>query len=355
MPASMRALFIFDRIIIMNDDQKTAKGKIGIPQGLLWWRYGVFWETFFRDLGFSVIVSDETDRSIFEAGERASTDEVCLASKIYLGHVASLIGRCDAIFIPNYSSDNIRAGFCTKYQSLPDMVRATFRDDVEILDMRVSDAHDVRKTKRDFNALGEQLGAHPAQVRKAIRHAFKMQNAANQEKAAAQEETFRLLETYRRLIRQDSSACEQAPLAIMLVAHPYIAHDRFISRDIVSAIEEAGATVIFADEANQEKAFKRSFEFSETLPWIINRELAGATLMNLDRIDGVVIVSAYPCGPDSMFSEELMRHIHASDCGRSMPVLNLMIDNLSGSAGIQTRVESFMDILRFRERGAYLG
>lgn len=354
MPAFMRALFIFDRIIAMHDDQNIHRGKIGIPKALLWWRYGIFWETFLRDLGQSVIVSGETDRKVFEAGEHASTDEVCLASKIYLGHVASLIGKCDAVFVPNYSSDNIRAGFCTKYQSLPDMVRATFRNDIEVLDMQVSDAHDVRKTARDFYALGEQLGAHPAKVRKAVRHAFKMQNAANQEKAAALEETFRLLETYRRLVKQDASGGIEAPLAIMLVAHPYIAHDQFVSRDIVSAIEEAGATVVFADAANPEKSFKRSFEFSETLPWIINRELAGAVLANINRIDGIVIVSAYPCGPDSMFSEELTRYVHESDSGKNVPVLNLMIDNLSGSAGIQTRVESFMDILRFRERGAYL-
>lgn len=342
----------------MNENLAAYKSikTIGIPRGLLWWRYGVLWQTFFQELGFDVVLSDDTDRKIFDEGERASSDEVCLASKVYLGHVASLIGKCDAIFVPNYDSGNIRAGFCTKYQSLPDMVRATFRDkDAEILDMHIFDASDLRKTSHSFFELGEHLGYSPKEAHTAWKRALKTQKAHDQVKANGQEETFRLLQTYRRVLKQDKTGTEQAPLAIMLVAHPYIAHDQFISRDVVEAIEDAGATVLFADETNKEKSFKRSFEFSDTLPWMINRELAGATLMNLSRIDGVVIVTAYPCGPDSMFAEALTRSIHADPDGKDMPVLNIMIDNLSGSAGIQTRVESFMDILRFRERGAYLG
>ena len=80
----------------------------------------------------------------------------------------------------------------------------------------------------------------------------------------------------------------------------------------------------------------------------MNRELIGSILLLKDRIDGIVLVSAFPCGPDSMTDDAIMRCIHG------MPILNLMIDAQSGTAGVETRIESFVDILRFHQKGGYV-
>ena len=32
-----------------------------------------------------------------------------------------------------------------------------------------------------------------------------------------------------------------------------------------------------------------------------------------------------------------------------MPILNLVLDSQSGTAGVETRLESFIDIIRFKE------
>ena len=115
--------------------------------------------------------------------------------------------------------------------------------------------------------------------------------------ANTQDETLRLLDEYRRVVAQDETGREERPLAILLAAHPYISHDRFLSGSIVQSIEEMGATVVFADETDHAKAYKASFDFSETLPWTINRELIGSILMLRDRVDGIVLVSAFPAAP----------------------------------------------------------
>ncbi|MDE8703620.1 hypothetical protein PZH32_11740, partial [Adlercreutzia equolifaciens] len=67
-----------------------------------------------------------------------------------------------------------------------------------------------------------------------------------------------------------------------------------------------------------------------------------------DRIDGIVLISAFPCGPDSMTDDAIMR------CIQDTPILNLMIDAQSGTAGVETRVESFVYILRFQQKGGYV-
>ena len=56
-----------------------------------------------------------------------------------------------------------------------------------------------------------------------------------------------------------------------------------------------------------------------------------------------MLVSAFPCGPDSMTNEMLIRRI------KGKPVLTLMLDTQSGTAGIETRLESFLDIIRFQK------
>ena len=107
-------------------------------------------------------------------------------------------------------------------------------------------------------------------------------------------------------------------------------------------------TVLYADEADHGRALKASFDFSDTMPWVVNRELVGAILLLHERIDGIVLVSAFPCGPDSMTDDAIMR------CIQGKPILNLTIDAQSGTAGLETRIESFMDILRYQKKGGYV-
>ena len=41
---------------------------IGLPQGLLYYRYGALWQTFFNELGIETVLSGPTDRRIMDAG-----------------------------------------------------------------------------------------------------------------------------------------------------------------------------------------------------------------------------------------------------------------------------------------------
>lgn len=78
---------------------------VGIPRALLFYRFGVLWTTFFESIGRTVVVSEPTDKAIADGGDRLSVDECCLASKVFIGHVESLAGRCDAVFVPCYPDE----------------------------------------------------------------------------------------------------------------------------------------------------------------------------------------------------------------------------------------------------------
>lgn len=334
---------------MLNDIKKTIKS-IGIPKGLLFFRYGVFWESFFRNCGFDVVIDEDTTKAVLEVGDHYSVDEVCLASKVYMGHVAELIDKCDAIFVPSFESCHPRCGFCTKFQSLPDMIRNTFRDqNIQTVSLDIKDVTNERKTRQAYIELAESLGVSAKIAKRAYKRAISEYKQSLSQKDKELSETLKLVKKYKDVLKKDKSQTQEDPLTILIVAHPYIAHDPFMIDDLIKLIKESNAIPIFADEYNRQKALKRSFEFSETLPWLINRELAGSLLELKDDIDGVITVSAFPCGPDSMFVDSIVRKI------KDMPILTLMIDAQNGSAGVQTRVESFIDILKFKGTGGYLG
>ncbi len=79
------------------------------------------------------------------------------------------------------------------------------------------------------------------------------------------------------------------------------------------------------------------------MKWEWSWEITGNIQMHMNQIDGILLISAFPCGPDSMVNEMISRKFSP------IPVLNLVLDSQSGSAGIETRLESFADILKFKE------
>jgi predicted nucleotide-binding protein (sugar kinase/HSP70/actin superfamily) len=325
-------------------------GTVGIPRALLYYRYGVFWKRFFEELGVNVVVSDKTDKATLDAGDALSIDECCLASKVYMGHVAQLVKNpsVDSVFVPCFASADHRGGFCTKFQSLPDLVRATFRDqNLRVISLLVDEVTSEKKTRAAWVEFGRQLGAGRKDAQAAAKAAWGAWEADVAKKARDQRETFRLIGQFDRVVARDVTGREAPPMVILLVAHPYISHDEYISGYIAEAFERMGALVVFADEAAPDACLKKSFEFSETMPWVVNRHLAGAILEYQDKVDGIVLLSAFPCGPDSMFDDAVIRKI------TDVPILNLMIDAQSGSAGVETRIESFCDILKFQRKGSY--
>ena len=150
---------------------------VGIPRALLFYRFGVLWTTFFESIGRTVVVSDPTDKAIADEGDRLS-DECCLASKVFVGHVESLVGRCDAVFVPCYPTSDHRSGFCTKFQSATDMVRNTFRDDkLRVISCEVQNARKAKDVRRALCDMAARMGVAPKDARTAFKAAWDAQRA----------------------------------------------------------------------------------------------------------------------------------------------------------------------------------
>lgn len=293
---------------------------------MLYYRYATLWATFFREMGMEVLVSPATDKQILDQGTAVSVDETCLSAKIYLGHVKALVGQCDYILVPRVSSFGHRRVMCTRFEAMPDIAANLFRDSGQKFISYNLDVFRKQEEKTAFLAMAEALGVG----RRRAEHAYTSAKKQDQQR-------------FRQALAAQEALLQSKGTKILIAAHSYVIRDPYLGGPVTDILKGLGAIPIRADLVSRSAALKRSADFSPTLKWEMSREIVGGILEYKDKVDGIVLLSAFPCGPDSMVNELLMHRI------RGIPMLNLTVDAQSGVAGIETWLESFVDIIHFKE------
>ncbi len=81
---------------------KGTRGTVGIPMGLNFYENLPFWHAFFTALGYEVIVSPPSTRSLYLRGQATiPSDTVCYPAKLMHGHIDALLRMgADTIFYP---------------------------------------------------------------------------------------------------------------------------------------------------------------------------------------------------------------------------------------------------------------
>ena len=82
--------------------------------------------------------------------------------------------------------------------------------------------------------------------------------------------------------------------------------------------------------------------------WANELDLTGAAAYYMlhNKVDGIIALSAFGCGPDSLMVDEIQYHAQK----RNMPMIHLTTDEHTGEAGFVTRIEAFVDMLVRRKR-----
>jgi predicted nucleotide-binding protein (sugar kinase/HSP70/actin superfamily) len=90
------------RLLESNPENTAVRGRIGIPFGLNMLENLPFWRAFFETLGFEVLVSPISSRTLYRKGQKTiPSDTVCYPAKLMHGHIEELVERgVDAIFFP---------------------------------------------------------------------------------------------------------------------------------------------------------------------------------------------------------------------------------------------------------------
>jgi predicted nucleotide-binding protein (sugar kinase/HSP70/actin superfamily) len=291
--------------------------KIGIPQAMLYHTYGSFIDAFAETLPADIVYSGNTDRDILESGVKFCPDDACLPVKVLTGHIDSLKNRCDAVAVPRIMTCEYGESLCPKMNGLPELTGAATEYKKQIFTERI-DLNNERKLFRQLMHECRRLGFSRSDVRRAF--AAGMDSWKN---------------------NGEKRICDTGfQKRVFLAAHSYNAFDAFINMRLLEKLHKMDIGIITDGAVPYE--YKK--EYSDRLmkkPFWKNLTSQYGAAMWLEEnalIDGIICMSSFSCGTDSVTASLISEHT-------ALPVLTLKIDEQTGEAGFDTRLEAYREVL----------
>ena len=326
--------------------------KVGIPRALLYYQYFPMWKTFFEELGAEVVVSPLTTQTMLSSGSSRVVADTCLPVKVFLGHVLSLIGECDYIFIPAIRSMKKRIYNCSKFLGLPDMTNAVIPESPPILDIDI----DVNKKKRKLYQAIYQLGRHltrnPFKIRQAAIAAWQAylnyKQLMSSHSLTPPQAIERISGTLEANPKTHSSHSTSTRSTIAIIGHPYLLYDEHINHRLIHRLEQAGYNVLTPEMLTSDELESALVRLVGRAYWTYEDEVVGAGGHYLEnKADGVIGIMTFGCGPDSLMMDMVRRQAARL---RATPFMSLTLEEHTAEGGLITRLEAFLDMICRRRR-----
>ena len=321
---------------------------IGSPRGMSFYNNYPFWYGFFTSLGIKIILSDPTTKQTMSDGSALVVTETCLPIKIYLGHILNLIAKgVKNIFVPSLQSIAPKIYNCSKIRGLPDLVRNVIKADINIIEPTLDKSQKHQGLYEFLEEAVRPFGiTNFDEIKKASKQGWKVYN--NFLVMARSGMSYKKAMNYalqgKVFIENQSSA---APINVALISHGYNIYDDRACMKIFDKLEKMDVKVYTSLQLTDEQMEEGIVALGQNRYWANEYEMTGAAghYLKDNKIDGLITLNAFGCGPDSLMIEQITRK--AKDC--SKPILSLTIDEHTGEAGFITRLEAFIDML-FRKK-----
>ncbi|MCE7743194.1 MAG: hypothetical protein GOP50_12155 [Candidatus Heimdallarchaeota archaeon] len=320
-----------DLVLIRNDllfginsgtekKKPTHNERIGIPRALLTHSLYPLYSTFFEELGYEIILSGIDDDK-----ELMTNASFCYPVQILHGAVLDLVkNKVTTVFLPHVHSgttgkDWRDSTFCPLTQASPYFISQAFKE-LEFL----SPVLDFRQGYENNNALVkmavEKLDIPKNIANKAYHKAITAQKQIEDKFLEKGKETLDKLR-------------DSGEIGILLVGRSYNAFPPETSQLIPKKLASMGVTVIPFDFLGKDSA--------EDFPWFF-ANYAQKALELAQEYDNLFIlyINSFSCTIDAFVQNHMRNEM------KSKPYLILELDAHSADAGIQTRLEAFLEIIK---------
>ncbi|SFR02067.1 acyl-CoA dehydratase activase-related protein [Desulfoscipio geothermicus] len=322
--------------------------RIGIPSALFYYVYFPMWKVFFEELGVQVITTGKTTRRMLDSGVREALADACVPIKVFFGHALALKGKVDFLFIPRIVCLNKKTVYCPKFLGLPDMIRHGLADMPPVIDVRIDNRDRKNGIFSAYYAVGKMLNASPLNIIRAYLKArltqLKFQRVLNSglQPLEAMDVIFKG--------KKYQSVKQPGQLTFALVGYPYAIHDPYISVGVVEKLRQMSVQVLTPDNVPPGKLNWQKHGSGKRMFWTFSERTlrAAAYFARRSGVDGIIHLTAFGCGPDSIV-DRFIRFNNKN--GGNIPFMSLTIDEHSGEAGIGTRLEAFVDMVKRKKRG----
>lgn len=291
---------------------------------------------FFNELGCKVILSEETKQSGIDKG----MSSFCLSAQVALGLFEDLLDKKpDYIFMPQINEIHVseQEEYRKEYQTVcmfvqgePYYQKATF--------LRNGDGE---KGPKMLTPILNLMTGYDAGEKEFIEVATEMGFSAAEGKRAAQIAVKKQLECFaamkkegRRLINEIENDPERT--AVVLFGRPYNAFALETNKGVPFKFASRGIDIIPYDllEYESEENYKNTF-------WEMGQRIikAARIVERHPQLFGVYLTN-FLCALDSVMVT------HFRDMMGSKPSLTLEVDSHTADAGVNTRIEAFMDVVK---------
>ncbi len=316
---------------------------IGIPASLGYFSFFPFWATFFEKLGCKVVVSGDTTKQILDWGVAETVSDACIPIKVYHGHVVSLIDRCDYLFVPRLVSLNRMVTFCPKFLGLPDMIRHTVQNLPPLLEVVIDWKQGWSFNWQQWQRAGQILGFNSHSIAAAYWHAARSQASFEHRML-----TLPPSAVVPVLKGQHHETPPGGKLNIAVLGYPYQIYDQYVSVGLLHKLSSLGAE-IWTMERVPSRTLTQCYPryFPKRLFWYFSDKVIRASIFYLNQpwLDGIIHITAFGCGPDAMVDKLMELEAQKRN---TIPFMSVAIDEHTGEAGMLTRLEAFVDMIRFR-------
>ena len=325
--------------------EEAPMGDVGIPRVLNMYENYPLWFTFFNELGFRVILSQRSSRTVYEKGlETIPSESVCYPGKISHGHVESLIQRgIKFIFYPcapYEKKEDSGAGNhynCPIVTSYPEVLRNNIdelRQDPSInyMDPFLPIYDKPRLAER---LCEELLPKFPKLTHKAIYDAV--------DKAWTEQEKF-----HEEVRRAGEEALEEiitkGGSGIVLAGRPYHL-DPEINHGIPEMINGLGLAVFTEDSVAHLGNIERPLRIIDQ--WVYHNRLyrAAQFVSEMANLEFVQLTS-FGCGLDAVTADQVDEILRA----KSRMYTLIKIDEGSNLGAVRIRIRSLIAAVKERRR-----
>ena len=332
--ARTKELFLENYDGILVPDKKT----VGIPRCLMMHKLFPMARGFFTQLGFQVLLSDETNEDIIKMSQQTARGEVCYPVKLIHGHFKQLADAgVDYIFMPSmrtirHVSSKVAHNYACPYmQTAPRMVAETLGLEdkgIKLLSPVLDMDFGQEMLAQAMLQLGTELGKTPDETAVAM---LSGGFAVNEFTRKTEELGDELMATLK-----------PGEKALVLVTRNYGIEDPVLNMGIPDILLERGYKILTLSQLHA-----HSLDISSEYPglyWPFGQHiLSGAKIIRETPGLYAVYLTNHGCGPDTMISH-LFR-----EAMEGKPYLQVEVDEHFSKVGVITRIEAFLNALESQD------
>ena len=325
---------------------KATRGVVGIPRVLNMYENFPYWATFFKELGFRVMLSPQSSHQIYELGiETIPSESECYPAKLAHGHISWLIKRdVPFIFYPCIpyerkevpgAGNHYNCPMVTSYsENIKNNMEELKEKDVKFLNPFMAFTSEEILSKQLQEVFKKEFDIPESETKKAAKKAWDELTQARTDVEKKGEEVLQYLK-------------DTGKHGIVLAGRPYHI-DPEINHGIADMITSYGFAVLTEDSVSHLGKVERPLVVTDQ--WMYHSRLyaAAAFVKTQDNLD-LVQLNSFGCGLDAVTTDQVSDILTRS--GKIYTVLK--IDEVNNLGAARIRIRSLISALRVREERRY--